>query len=266
MTTIPTACPACGAPASGNFCSGCGAGLAPRACAHCRAQLSPGARFCHRCGQPAPGATSAPPAALARERMAWRIAGVLCVLLVGAIIFKVTRAAPVPVAPDMANAGASSGEASGAAGAAVGAGAAPDISQMSPRERFDRLFNRIMQAAERGDSAQVERFTPMALGAYAQLDSVDIDARYHAAVLRIQSGDPAGALALADTIQTESPGHLFIYLIRGTAAEARGDTAASARAAQDFLAHYDAEMAAKRPEYLEHRPALEEFKHQADSR
>ena len=42
---------------------------------------------------------------------------------------------------------------------------------MTPRERFDRLFNRIMQAAERGDSAQVERFTPMALGAYHQLDT-----------------------------------------------------------------------------------------------
>jgi hypothetical protein len=266
MTTIPSACPACGAPATGNFCSSCGAGLAPRACAHCRAQLSPGARFCHRCGQPAPGAAPGPPAAVARERVAWRVAGAVCLLLVGAIVLKVTRGAPAPVAPDMANAGASSGEASGPPGASVSAGAAPDISQMSPRERFDRLFNRIMQAAEQGDSAQVERFTPMALGAYAQLDSVDIDARYHAAVLRIQSGDPAGAVALADTIQAESPRHLFVYLIRGAAAEARGDTAARARAARDFLANYAAEMQANRPEYLEHRPALEEFKHQAERR
>jgi hypothetical protein len=165
----------------------------------------------------------------------------------------------------MANAGSSSGE-PGPSGLGAAAGAAPDISQMSPRERFDRLFNRVMQAAEQGDSAQVERFTPMALGAYAQLDSVDIDARYHAAILRIQSGDPAGALALADTILTQSPGHLFGYLIRGTAAAARGDTAARTRAERDFLAHYDAEMKANRPEYLEHRPALDAFKHQADSR
>jgi hypothetical protein len=196
--------------------------------------------------------------------MAWRVAGVLCVLLVGAIIFKVARGAPAPVAPDMANAGASSGAANSPAG--VAAGPAPDISQLSPRERFDRLFNRIMQAAEQGDSAEVERFMPMALGAYAQLDSVDIDARYHAAVLRIQSGDLAGAVALADTIQAESPGHLFGFLIRGTAAEAQGDTAARARAERDFLAHYEAEMKVNRPEYLEHRPALDEFKHQADSR
>jgi hypothetical protein len=265
MTTIPTACPTCGAPATGNFCSSCGAGLASRACARCQAQLSPAARFCHRCGQAAPG-TTAGPLTPARERVAWRVAGVLCVVLVGAILFKVARGAPLPVAPDMANVGASTGEATSQAGAAGVAGAAPDISQMSPRERFDRLFNRVMAAAEQGDSAQVERFTPMALGAYAQLDSVDIDARYHAAVLRIQSGDPAGALALADTIQAESPGHLFGYLIRGTAAQVRGDTAAQARAERDFLAHYVAEMKAQRAEYLEHRPALDEFKHQADSR
>ncbi len=265
MTTMPPACPACGAPATGNFCSSCGAGLAPRDCARCQAHLSPGARFCHRCGQAAPGAA---PADLTpnRERVAWRVAGVLCVVLVGTIVFKVARGAPAPVAPDMANPGAASSQTMSSAGAAGAPGAAPDISQMSPRERFDRLFNRVMAAAEQGDSAQVGRFTPMALGAYAQLDSVDIDARYHAAVLRIQSGDPVGALALADTIQTESPGHLFGDLIRGGVAEARGDTAARARAQRDFLAHYDAEMKAKRVEYLEHGPALDEFKRQAESR
>jgi hypothetical protein len=266
MTAIPTVCPLCGASATGNFCSSCGAGLAPRACARCQAQLSPAAKFCHRCGQPAPGVASAQPAATSRERTAWRVAGVLCVVLVGAIILKVTRGAPEPVAPDMANAGASSGQATGPTGASSAPGAAPDISRMSPRERFDRLFNRIMAAAEQGDRAQVERFTPMALGAYAQLDSVDIDARYHAAVLRIQSGDPAGAAALADTIQAESPGHLFGYMILGAAAQARGDAATRAKAERDFLARYDAEMRANRPEYLEHRPALDEFKHQAEGR
>jgi hypothetical protein len=264
MTATPPVCPACGAPATGNFCSRCGAGLAAGDCARCQAHLSPGARFCHRCGQAVPGAAPADPRA-DRERVAWRVAGVLSVVLVGAILFKVARGAPAPVAPDMANAGAAAGQTTGSAGSG-GAGAAPDISQMSPRERFDRLFNRIMTAAEHGDSAQVERFTPMALGAYAQLDSVDIDARYHAAVLRIQTGDMAGALALADTIQAEQPAHLFADLIRGSVAEARGDVAARARASRHFLTHYDAEMKANRVEYLEHGPALDEFKRQAESR
>jgi hypothetical protein len=187
-------------------------------------------------------------------------------LLTG-IIFKMARDAPEPVAPDMANAGAQSAQegATPAGGLAAGdpAGRAPDISRMSPRERFDRLFNRVMQAAEQGDTAQVDRFTPMALGAYAQLDSINADARYHAAVLRLQVGDNAGALALADTILARSPGHLFGYIVRGTAARFQGDSAAARRAARDFLTHYDAEQRANRIEYREHEPAIEDFKQQA---
>jgi hypothetical protein len=175
---------------------------------------------------------------------------------VAAIGSLVRGGTPAPVTPDMANPGAGGAP----AGPAGPAGPAPDISQMTPRERFDRLFNRIMQAAEQGDSAQVERFTPMALGAYAQLDSADADARYHAAVLRLQVGDQAGALALADTLLARSPGHLFGYLIRGSAARMAGDSAAAARAARDFAAHYDAEMRANRIEYREHQASLDDFK------
>ena len=152
----------------------------------------------------------------------------------------------------------------GAAGADRVPGPAPDISGMSPRERFDRLFNRIMQAAQRGDSAEVERFTPMALGAYEQLDIRDVDARYHAAVLHLQAGDFTQAQALADSILAESPGHLFGYVIRGTAARFQGDRTALARAERDFLAHYQTETEAKRVEYLEHKPVLDEFKREAE--
>jgi hypothetical protein len=159
----------------------------------------------------------------------------------------------------MANAGASTG-----ASTAAPAGGAPDISQLTSRERFDRLFNRIMQAAARGDSVEIQRFTPMALGAYSQLDSIDVDARYHAAVLRTQVGDFAGARALADTILTQSPGHLFGYVVRGTAAELQDDRSALARARRDFLAHYNAAIRANRVEYLEHKPVLDEFKGEAE--
>ena len=264
MTASPSLCSACGTPATGNFCSACGASLVPRSCAGCRADLSPQARFCHRCGRPAVESTVRPGAAAlpARERNAWLVAGVLCVALLAAIAFRVWRP-PAPVAPDMANAGAASAQELGSQGP-VAAGPAPDISRMTPRERFDRLFNRIMQAAESGDSAQVVRFTPMALGAYAQLDSADADARYHAAVLRLQVGDVPGALALADTILARVPGHLFGYLVRGGAADIQGDTAAAGRAGRDFLAHYDAEMRASRVEYREHAAIINEFKQRAE--
>jgi hypothetical protein len=168
----------------------------------------------------------------------------------------------------MANAGAQSArETVGPAdlGATAG-GQAPDISQMTPRERYDRLFNRIMQAAESGDTAQIDRFTPMALGAYAQLDTVDADARYHAAVLRMQVADLPGALALADTILAQNPGHLFGYVIRGTVAGFQGDTARQLQAERDFEAHFAAESAAGRVEYREHQPVIDEFRKTAETR
>jgi hypothetical protein len=257
ITPTPVSCPSCGAANSGNYCSICGASLSARACQVCRAELSPQARFCHRCGRPVTGGKQ--PAPAGSDRMAWIIAGTLCVLLVAGIAYRVSSSAPRPVAPDMANAGVTTGE--------LGArptGPAPDISGMSPREQFDRLFNRIMQAAERGDSAEVERFTPMALGAYNQLDVRDVDARYHAAVLHLQTGDFAQARALADSILADSPGHLFGYVIRGTAARFQSNPAGRTRAQRDFLAHYPAEMAEKRVEYLEHRPVIEEFRQEAE--
>jgi hypothetical protein len=261
--TSPTSatCPTCGAPAAGNYCSGCGANLARRVCAHCPAELSPQARFCHRCGQPV-GSGAARPKAGASDRKAWLVAGAVCVLLVGGIAYQVSSDTPEPAAPDMANAGSSAGvTASGGP-----AGPAPDISAMTPRQRFDRLYNRIMQASERGDSAEVERFTPMALAAYKLLDSVNADARYHAAVLHLQVGDFPAAGALADTILAESPGHLFGYIVRGEAARFQGNSRSRAQAQRDFLAHYDSETGAKRVEYLEHKPVIDEFKAEAQKR
>ena len=146
---------------------------------------------------------------------------------------------------------------------AVSAEAPPDISSMSPRERFDRLYNRIMRAAESGDEATVTRFTPMALMAYAQLPDIDADARYHAALLKVHTGDAEGASALADTILSQNPGHLFGYLIRGTVARWQKDQATLATSYAAFLRHYDAEMKAGRSEYGEHSRALEEFRQAA---
>jgi hypothetical protein len=138
--------------------------------------------------------------------------------------------------------------------------APPDISNMSPQERFTRLYNRVMRAAQAGDEETVSRFTPMALMAYAQLDTVDADARYHAALLKIHTGKVDASRALADTILAQDPGHLFGYMVRGTVARFRKDEKELSRAYDGFLKQYDQEIKLGRPEYGEHQTSLNDFR------
>ncbi|HJS46471.1 MAG TPA: hypothetical protein VJ773_00655, partial [Gemmatimonadales bacterium] len=140
---------------------------------------------------------------------------------------------------------------------------AAELAAMSPTERFNRLYNRVMAAAENGDGATMEAFTPMALMAYSQLDSVDADSRYHAALLKVHSGDAGGALALADSIEAAAPAHLFGPVVRAMVGRFTDDPAAVRAAEARFLQHWDAEIAAGRREYGEHRTMLDEFRRRA---
>ncbi len=149
--------------------------------------------------------------ASAANRTPWIIAGVLVLVTVVAVLYAAVHRIG-PSAPAMANAGnAGSGQAASGAPAGFPSGPAPDISNMTPREQFDRLDARIMQAADKGDTATVVTFTPMALGAYANLPAADrdIDARYDAAMLEAQVGMLPEAKALADTILQLAPDNLL---------------------------------------------------------
>jgi hypothetical protein len=48
-------------------------------------------------------------------------------------------------------------------------------------------------------------------------------------------------------------------MIRGAVARFKGDEAARDRAYREFLEHYDAEIARGRPEYTDHKRAVDEF-------
>jgi len=120
----------------------------------------------------------------------WVLTGALGSALIAGLLIFLTRGARAPAAEVAANAPFAGGAAAG--------GPPPDISNMSPRERFDRLYNRVMTAAENGDEATVTNFSPMALSAYGMLDTVDADARYHAALIKLHTGDIDGATALGE--------------------------------------------------------------------
>ena len=142
------------------------------------------------------------------------------------------------------------------AGSPIGA---PDISSMTPLEQADGLFEVVMIALERGDTAQVGFHAPMALGAYSNLGTLDADAQYHVGLLRGALGDNDGMLAMADSLQAVVPGHLLATTLRKAAAEARGDSAAILAAYRQFLMDYRDEATTNRREYLLHQRSVDAF-------
>ncbi len=193
---------------------------------------------------------------LGRSPTPWIVAGLLTVLAISSVVYAASKRGAADV-PSMANAGnAVPGTASEA-----GIGPAPDISNMTPREQFDRLHDRVVGAAERNDTTTVIRFWPMASGAYDRLPASDRDpdARYHMAALHLLVGQFPAALALSDTILAASPNNLTGYYIRGLAAEFQADTAAARIAKAAFRTNFDAEIGKPQPEYTHHRPLLDQY-------
>lgn len=134
---------------------------------------------------------------------------------------------------------------------------------MSPAERFDRLYQRIISAAQTGDQATVTRFMPMAIAAFGMLDTVTVDARYHMAMLELHVGDLTAAESQADSIKRADSNHLFSYVISAAVARWKQDDKARDAAYREILQRYDAEVAKRKPEYLEHRAMLEELRQTA---
>jgi len=146
---------------------------------------------------------------------------------------------------------------------AAGAGAVPDISNMSPRERADRLFNRIMSAHERGDGGETAQFRDMAIQAYGLLGGLDDDARYHVGLIHAVTGDLQSADAQADTLLANTPDHLLGLMLRNTVGQMTDDQATVTETYQAFLSAYDREVATGKQEYLDHGTALENFRRDA---
>ena len=241
MSTSTSKCPACGADATGKFCSTCGAPLAGAACAACRAPLTPGAKFCHRCGTPAGAAPER--ASGVGTVLPWAVAAIALLALVALAAGQRFARAPER-APQQSGA---------AVDAAPGNGRAPDISSLSPAERAERLYDRIMGAAERGRVDTVRFFMPMALQAYADLGPLSVDQRYDLGRLAEVAGDATVATAQADSILRSEPQHLLGLLLAARAARLRGDESAARRHLARLSSVESAERRRQLPEYLLHQ-------------
>lgn len=240
-------CPTCGTAVSGAFCSQCGAAVAAQ-CRRCDAALPAGARFCPSCGTAAGRTASFRPGIGA-------IAAAVAVAVLAALGVALWRgeAPPPETAPAPADAAAPQ----------AGEAAPPDLSRMTPQERFDRLYQRVMTATRTGDAATSQRFMPMAIAAYEMLDSASADTRYHAAMLRLHAGDAAGARALGDSIVQKDSTNLLGYVLLGTVARFQRDSSALKPVYAAFMRRYDKEIARGRPEYEEHRMTITDFRREA---
>lgn len=226
---------------------------ATQKCSVCGSANPARARFCGECGAPMRGAAAATTPARGRAGnpvLPWFIAGCFVIALQTAVI-----------AVSLHRTGGAEPDAVASANSAApvaSRGAATDISQMTPREAADRLYERIARAAEAGDTGQVQFFAPMALQAYGNVTPLDADARLHIGLIDLATGNGAAATAQGDTIVRQSPTHLFGPMLRARAAEARGNRAAAKDAYRAFLANYDAERRKNLPEYGQHEALLTE--------
>lgn len=163
--------------------------------------------------------------------------------------------------------GSPGGGAGGAAPRAIplgGSARATDISAMTPRERANRLFDRVMRHVEAGQQDSVQFFLPMALQAHAMLLDLDADARFHVGLLHLAAGDASAAIAQADSIARTDPSHLFAYMLRARALASRQDRAGAAAAYGEFLRKERGERASRRPEYADHSGTLDTFHAEAE--
>ena len=244
-TSTEKTCPNCAAPTTGRFCSECGAAVAETACAGCRSLLTPGAKFCHRCGtaagtQPATAAHRAP----TTTALPWAVAAIAMLAVIALVAgqrFAATRA-PAPAVAEAPFAG----------GAPDGA-RAPDISNLSPRERADRLFDRMMRLSAEGKADSVQFFAPMALSVYQTIGALDADLRYDYGRVAEIAGEPTIATAQADSILAADSTHLLGLVLAVRAAQLRGDSTAAATFRRRLLSSEPAESAKRLPEYERHQ-------------
>ena len=216
--------------------------------------MTPGARFCHRCGTPA-GSAAARATPGVGNAMPWVVAAIALVALIALVAGQRFGARPTGTTDVLDGANAQGTTTITAPGAAPSGAPprAPDISQMTPAQRAERLYDRVMTEAEAGRTESVASFLPMAIAAYEMLAPLNLDQRYDLGRIGEVGGDSALARAQADTILRVRPTHLLGLILGAKAARMTGNEPH----AQQFDVRLRSVEARERgvalPEYLLHR-------------
>lgn len=137
-------------------------------------------------------------------------------------------------------------------GSPPGNPAAVDLNSMTPAQAAERLFTRVVSAAEQGDTAQAEQFLPMAIAAHDRAEPLDHDGLFHRAILERLAGESANAIATAERILADRPTHLLALATAAEAATDIGDTQMARDYYQRFLDAYDDEEGLDLVEYEAH--------------
>jgi hypothetical protein len=193
--------------------------------------------------------TSAPSRGLAGV-LPWAVAAIALVALIALVVGQRFGARGNSVAEPVADAGALPLGDGGPTGAMP---RAPDISQLSPEQRAERLHDRIMTEAEAGRTENVKTFMPMAIAAYEMLAPLNLDQRYDLGRIGEVGGDSALARAQADTILAAKPTHLLGLILKGVAARMEGNASRARDADAKLLAAEPTERSAGLKEYLLHK-------------
>jgi hypothetical protein len=129
----------------------------------------------------------------------------------------------------------------------------PDISNLSPQESAERLFNRVMLLKEQGKTDSVLFFAPMAISSYQMLSPMSSDQRYDLGRIAEVAGALPLAKAQADTILLDHPSHLLGLILSARIAALNNDAALRKQFETRLLAAEKSELAKKLPEYDLHQ-------------
>lgn len=230
----------------------------PKFCTHCGAAIAGGSHFCANCGRAVDDARitvsgNAGPAVNLATLAPWL--ALACVILLATGYFIGSRGPQ--------RLGSTTGIATPSGDGAIVV--APDISSLSPEERVDRLFNRVMALAAAGKMDSVQFFAPMAINALAALMPLDAHRRYDLGLIQLTAGDAPSARAQADTILAANPSHLLGLSLGMRVAVAQNRTADARRLAARLAAAAPSERAKRLPEYNDHAPDIADALKEAET-